>query len=155
MLWNVCIDVLQHRKRWIRTEDKAQEPHVMLAHHPTTASFEAAALEFCEICYPFWNLLDKESLSSMRAVDEKWVAKHGSLHEPVSPYHGLQDLNGFITLLSAFNLGKDLDVEATGLDLLISMSFDSDYEDEVPSIKGKNNMYVVCRVDGAFRSNPI
>ncbi|KAK1948896.1 heterokaryon incompatibility protein [Colletotrichum sublineola] len=145
MLCRVCVDALQHRKGWVRNDDDAADPQVLLAHHESAASLETSARDACEVCYPFWCLLDDGDRSSMRKFDHEWTSRHNANKRPRRPGQPLVDFTGLVTICAIVNIGQEASIESTGLDSFISVTFESDYRDEISTLKDISGTYVVLR----------
>ncbi|KAK2051065.1 heterokaryon incompatibility protein [Colletotrichum caudatum] len=104
-----------------------------------------SAREACEVCYPFWCLVDEGSRSRMKKFDHEWTSRHHAGKTPRRPGQRLVDFTGLVTICAIVNIDQEAGAESTGLDLLISVSFESDYRDEISTLKDISGTYVVLR----------
>ncbi|KAK1982969.1 heterokaryon incompatibility protein [Colletotrichum cereale] len=104
-----------------------------------------SAREACEVCYPFWCLVDEGNRSSMKKFDPVWTSRHGANKTPRLPGQPLVDFAGLVTICAIVNIAPEAGVESTGIDLLVSITFESDYRDEISTLKDTSGTYVVLR----------
>ncbi|GKT68609.1 heterokaryon incompatibility protein [Colletotrichum tofieldiae] len=145
MLCKVCIDAIHYRKSWVRNDRDAVDPHILLAHHGSVASLESSARNACEVCYPFWSQVDEENQSKMRDFDPQWTSRHDAAQTARLPGQMLHDFEGLVTICAIINIGQEADLESVGMDLLISVTFESDFRDEIPTLKDISGTYTVMR----------
>ncbi|KAJ1334082.1 HET domain-containing protein [Microdochium nivale] len=147
MLCEICVGALHHRKGWVRNDgDDAEDPHVLLAHHTSAASLESSAREACEMCYPFWSQFTDEEQTRMREMDTQWTSRHEPI--PRQPGARLDGFIGLVTICAAVNIGKDAAQESAGLDVFISVSFETEYRDGIPELRDLSKTFVMLRGPG-------
>ncbi|KXJ93600.1 heterokaryon incompatibility protein [Microdochium bolleyi] len=141
---DVCVDALEHRKGWVRSDgDDTDDPHILLAHHQSAASLEASADDACEMCYPFWCQIAESFKVRMRDADGPWTFQH----KPVARLPGdrLEVFKGFVTICAVINIGRDAGLESTGMDLFISLTFEDEYREYIPALNEISGVYVMQR----------
>ncbi|KAK2040738.1 heterokaryon incompatibility protein [Colletotrichum somersetense] len=104
-----------------------------------------SACEACEVCYPFWCLVDEGSRSSMKKFDHEWTSRYHASKTSRRPGQLLVDFTGLVTICAIINIDQEASAESNGLDLLISVTFESDYRDEISTLKDISGTYVVLR----------
>ncbi|EFQ34107.1 heterokaryon incompatibility protein [Colletotrichum graminicola M1.001] len=104
-----------------------------------------SAHDACEVCYPFWSLINESSRSSMEKFDHEWSSRHQAAETSRTPGQPLDDLTGLVTICAIVNIGQESDVKYTGIDLVISIALESDYRDEIPMLDDISGTYVVLR----------
>ncbi|KAK1569456.1 heterokaryon incompatibility protein [Colletotrichum navitas] len=104
-----------------------------------------SAHDACEVCYPFWSQIDQVSRSSMAKFDHEWTSRHHTTKPSRTPGQPLDDFTGLVTLCAIINIGQESGVEFTGMELLISVTFESDYRDEIPTLEDISGTYEVLR----------
>ncbi|WYZ36693.1 hypothetical protein EsH8_II_000199 [Colletotrichum jinshuiense] len=145
MLCQVCIGAIHWRKGWVRNDRDAIDPHILLAHHGSVGSLESSARNACEVCYPFWSQIDEENQSKLRDFDLQWTSRHDAAKTARLPGQTLHDFTGLVTICAIVNIGREEEVESAGMDLLVSVTFESDFRDEIPSLKDTSGTYMVLR----------
>ncbi|KXH43390.1 heterokaryon incompatibility protein [Colletotrichum salicis] len=148
MLCQICVGAFQHRKGWIRDDDEGSEPTVLLAHHESVASLQASALHACEICRPFWLQISEDDQTRLKEFDAVWTsrpaaggAKSRTLGQKLDEFDGLVTM-GAVMLL------EEPSLKAIGSDLMVSISFESGFTDEIHfDHKNVSGTYVVQRGD--------
>ncbi|KZL88276.1 heterokaryon incompatibility protein [Colletotrichum incanum] len=145
MLCQICIDAVHYRKGWARNDRDATDPHILLAHNGSVASLEASARNACEVCYPFWSQIDEGTQSELRDFDLQWTSRHDAAQTARPPRQMLHDFAGLITICAIINIGREAEIESAGMGLLISVTFESDFRDETPTLKDISGTYVVSR----------
>ncbi|GJC85365.1 hypothetical protein ColLi_08203 [Colletotrichum liriopes] len=137
MLCKVCIDAIHYRKGWVRNDRDAVDPHILLAHHGSVASLESSARNACEV--------NKENQSKMRDFDLQWTSRHDAAQTARLPGQMLHDFEGLVTICAIINIVQEAEMESVGMDLLISVTFESDFRDEIPTLKDISGTYIVLR----------
>ncbi|GKT51438.1 uncharacterized protein ColSpa_11619 [Colletotrichum spaethianum] len=140
MLCQVCIDAIHYRKGWVRNDCDAADPHILLAHHGSTASLESSARDVCEI--------GEENQTRMRGFDPEWTSRHNAAKTARQPGQVLHDFAGLVTICAIVNIGQEAEVQSAGMDLLISVTFESDFRDEISTLKDTSGTYIVLRGPG-------
>ncbi|KAF6785733.1 heterokaryon incompatibility protein [Colletotrichum sojae] len=152
MICQVCIDALYHRKGWVQSDSDTSEPHVLLAHHRSIASLELSARDGCELCFPFWSQMDEDDQVALRGFDLQWQSRHATESKLPVAGEALENFDGLVILCCIINLGGEEVVQAAGMDLALSLTFESDFGDESPMArKNVSGTYVVQRGPGTDR----
>lgn len=148
MICEICVGAFQHRKGWVRDTDEGSEPTILLAHHESVASLEASALDACEICRPFWLQISEEGQTRLREFDAVWASRprvDGAKSR--TPGQRLDEFDGLVTM-GAVVLLEEPSLKAIGSDLMVSISFESGFTDEIHfDQKNISGTYVVQRGD--------
>ncbi|KAI8306700.1 hypothetical protein K4K61_004221 [Colletotrichum sp. SAR11_59] len=149
MLCEICIDALHDRKGWVSSDQDESEPTILLAHHESIASLEASALEACEICHPFWSQIDEDERSRLRDFGTQWAKRQGTGAKLRANGEKLETFDGLVTICAIINLGAEDGMKAAGMDILLSISLESDFRDECP-LRKKNvtGAYIVQKGPG-------
>ncbi|KAF6830533.1 heterokaryon incompatibility protein [Colletotrichum musicola] len=152
MICQVCIGALYHRKGWVQSDSDASEPHVLLAHHRSIASLELSARDGCELCFPFWSQMDEDDQVALRGFDLQWQSRHAVKSKLPVAGEALENFDGLVIICAIINLGEEEGVHATGMDLLLSLTFESDFRDESPMArKNVSGTYFVQSGPGTDR----
>lgn len=149
MLCEICIDALHDRKGWVSSDQDESEPTILLAHHESIASLEASALEACEICHPFWSQIDEDERSTLRDFGTQWAKRQGTGAKLRATGEKLETFDGLVTICAIINLGAEDGIKAAGMDILLSISLESDFRDEC-SLRKKDvtGTYIVQKGPG-------
>ncbi|KAF4925691.1 hypothetical protein CGCVW01_v003441 [Colletotrichum viniferum] len=149
MLCEICIDALHDRKGWVSSDQDESEPTILLAHHESIVSLEASALEACEICHPFWSQIDEDERSRLRDFGAQWAKRQGTGAKLRANGEKLETFDGLVTICAIINLGAEDGMKAAGMDILLSISLESDFRDECPlRKKDVTGTYIVQKGPG-------
>ncbi|KAK0372913.1 heterokaryon incompatibility protein [Colletotrichum limetticola] len=148
MICEICVGAFQHRKGWVRDTDEGSEPTILLAHHKSVASLEASALDACETCRPFWLQISEENQIRLREFDAVWTSRpRAGGAKSWTPGQRLDEFDGLVTM-GAVVLLEEPSLKAIGSDLMVSISFESGFTDEIHfDQKNISGTYVVQRGD--------
>ncbi|KAJ0314894.1 hypothetical protein Brms1b_006428 [Colletotrichum noveboracense] len=146
MLCEICIGALHDRKGWVSSDQAESEPTILLAHHESIASLEASAREACEICHPFWSQIDKDERSKLRDFGTQWAGRQDTGTRTRVNGEKLDKFDGLVTICAIINLGAEEGMKAAGMDILMSISLESEFRDECPlRRKDVTGTYIIQR----------
>ncbi|KAK1634598.1 heterokaryon incompatibility protein [Colletotrichum phormii] len=114
----------------------------------TELKFSRMALDACEICRPFWLQVSEDDQTRLREFDAVWTSRPAAGGaKSRTPGQKLDEFDGLVTM-GAVMLLEEPSLKAIGSDLMVSISFESGFTEEIHfDHKNVSGTYVVQRGD--------